>query len=335
MQPFLYARAGGVPEAVAAGADGATAYLAGGTELLNWMRLGLLDPARVLDISRLPGLDRVEALPGGGVRLGALVRLNDAAQHEAVARDYPALSQAILKAASAQLRNLATLGGNPVQRTRCAYYRAEEALPCNKRVPGSGCSALHGLNDRHAIFGWTEACVATQPSDPAVALAALDATIVTEAPASAPGGGGRRIPARAFHTLPGEAGAASHNVLRPGELIVAIEVPAPARRSAYVKVRERESYEYATVSAAAAVDAEGGVIRRARLALGSVAHRPWRLDEAERRLVGVSLSDRDALRAALDASFADARPLSHNAYKVPLARNAALRALETAGGMPA
>ena len=335
MQPFSYARAGSVPEAVAAGAGPGTAYLAGGTELLNWMRLGILDPARVLDISRLPGLDGIEAPPGGGLRIGALVRLNDAAQHPAVARDYPVLSQAILKAASAQLRNLATIGGNPVQRTRCAYYRAEELLPCNKRQPGSGCSALHGENSRHAIFGWTEACVATQPSDPAVALAALDAVLVTEA-----AGGGRHIPARTFHTLPGEAGpephdVGPHNVLRPGELIVAIELPAPARQSAYLKVRERESYEYATISAAAALEAEGGVIRRARVALGSVAHRPWRLDDAERRLAGVRLDDRAALRAALDASFADARPLSGNAYKVPLARNAALRALETAGGMPA
>ena len=330
MQPFSYARAGSVPEAVAAGAGPGTAYLAGGTELLNWMRLGILDPARVLDISRLPGLDQLDALPGGGLRIGALVRLNDAAQHPAVARDYPVLSQAILKAASAQLRNLATIGGNPAQRTRCAYYRAEEALPCNKRQPDSGCSALHGENSHHAIFGWTEACVATQPSDPAVALAALDAVLVTEA-----AGGGRRIPAQTFHTLPGEAGPEPHNVLQPGELIVAIELPAPARQSAYLKVRERESYEYATVSAAVAVEAQGGVIRRARVALGSVAHRPWRLNDAERRLAGVRLDDRTALRAALDASFADARPLTGNAHKVPLARNAALRALETAGGMPA
>ena len=208
MLPFTYARAGSVPEALASGAE--TAYLAGGTELLNWLRLGIAAPAHVLDIARLPGLDRIEALPGGGLRIGALARLNDAAQHEAVARDYPVLSQAILKAASPQLRNLATIGGNPVQRTRCPYYRAEEQPPCNKRVPGSGCAALHGINDRHAIFGWTEACVATQPSDPAVALAALDAVIVTEARA-----GGRRIPARAFHTLPRRwAGAAQRAARR-------------------------------------------------------------------------------------------------------------------------
>jgi xanthine dehydrogenase YagS FAD-binding subunit len=165
MHPFAYARASSVPEAVAAGAAPGTAFLAGGTELLNWMRLGIAAPERVLDVSRIGGLDRIEPLPGGaGLRIGALVRLNDAAQHEAVRRDYPVLSQAILKAASAQLRNLATVGGNVVQRTRCPYFRAEELLPCNKRAPGSGCAALEGLNDKHAIFGWSEACVATQPS---------------------------------------------------------------------------------------------------------------------------------------------------------------------------
>jgi xanthine dehydrogenase YagS FAD-binding subunit len=199
-------------------------------------------------------------------------------------------------------------------------------LPCNKRVPGSGCSALHGSNERHAIFGWSEACVATQPSDPAVALAVLDAVIVTEH-----ADGGRNIPAREFHTLP-EPDPVPHNVLRHGELITAIELPAPARRSAYLKIRERESYEYATVSAAVAVEMDGEVIRSARIALGSVAHRPWRLDAAEQRLVGTRIGSPEA-RAAIEAGFSDARPLSHNAYKIPLARNAALRVLETAGRM--
>ena len=326
MLPFAYARAGSVREAVAAGGGAETVFLAGGTELLNWMRLGIAVPARVVDVSRIPGLDRIAELPGGGLRIGALVRLNDAAQHAAVARDYPVLSQSILKAASAQLRNLATVGGNPVQRTRCPYYRAEEALPCNKRTPGSGCAALHGMNDRHAIFGWTDACVATQPSDPAVALAALDAQIVAES-----ADGERRIPARAFHTLPAD-GPERHNVLRPGELIVGIELPAPAPRSAYIKVRERESYEYATVSAAVAVEMDGEVVRAARIALGSVAHRPWRLDASEALLAGTRIGSPQA-RAAVDAGFADARPLAHNAHKVPLARNAVLRALEIAGGM--
>ena len=328
MLPFAYARAAKIDQAIWIGAEPDTAFLAGGTELLNWLRLGIAAPARILDISRIDGLDRIEALPEGGIRIGALVRLNDAAQHAAVMQDYPVLSQAILKAASPQLRNLATIGGNPLQRTRCPYFRAEEHLPCNKRAPGSGCSALHGINDKHAIFGWSEHCVATQPSDPAVALAALDAVYVTEHRE-----GGRRIPATEFHTLPGDR-PQDDNVLRPGELITGIDVPAPARRSAYLKVRERASYEYATVSAAAVVDVDGGKIRRARIALGSVAHRPWRLQAAEDRLSGLSLDDRDGVRAAIEESFADARPLAHNAYKIPLAKNAALRALGTAARMP-
>ncbi|HET8725879.1 MAG TPA: xanthine dehydrogenase family protein subunit M [Alphaproteobacteria bacterium] len=328
MTPFAYARAANVGEAVAAAAQPGTALLAGGTELLNWLRLGVAAPARVLDISRIGGLDRIAPTDDGGLRIGALARLNDAARHEAVSRDYPVLSQAILKAASAQLRNLATVGGNPLQKTRCAYFRAEETLPCNKRVPGSGCSALHGLNDGHAIFGWSEACVATQPSDPAVALAALDAVIVTEHP-----DGGRRIPAREFHTLPADR-AEIDTVLEPGELITAFELPAPARRSAYVKVRERESYEFATVSAAAVLDLDGMVIRSARIALGSVAHRPWRLDAAERALTGCRVGSED-VRLAVRQGFADARPLAHNAYKVTLARNAALRAIELAAETPA
>ncbi len=326
MLPFAYERADSVQQAVIGGAAGDSMFLAGGTELLNWLRLGLAAPAHVIDVSRLAGLDAIETLPNGGLRIGALVRLNDAAQHAAVMRDYPVLSQAILKAASAQLRNLATIGGNPVQRTRCPYYRAEEDLPCNKRAPGSGCAARHGINDRHAIFGWTDECVAVQPSDPAVALAVLDAEIVTERAE-----GGRRIPARLFHTLPSD-GPERHNVLQAGELIVAIELPAPARRSAYVKVRERESYEYATVSAAVALDMDGDTIRAARVALGSVAARPWRLEATERLLAGTRIGSPE-MRAAIAAGFADARPLSHNAHKIPLARNAALRALDMAARM--
>ena len=328
MMPFAYARAAGVDQALAAGAAPDTAYLAGGTELLNWLRLGIAAPARMLDIAQLDGLDRIEPMRDGGLRIGALVRLNDAALQETVLRDYPVLSQAILKAASAQLRNLATIGGNPLQKTRCAYFRAEEALPCNKRAPGSGCSARHGINDKHAIFGWTDDCVATQPSDPAVALAALDAVFVT-----AHRDGGRRIPAAEFHTLPGDY-PERDNVLRHGELITAIELSGPARHSAYLKVRERESYEYATVSAAAVLDMDGSAIRRARIALGSVAHRPWRLRAAEDRLAGSDSGDRDALRSAIEASFAEARPLAHNAYKIPLAKNAALRVIETAARTP-
>jgi xanthine dehydrogenase YagS FAD-binding subunit len=331
MQPFTYTRVAEADQALIAAADADTMFLAGGTELLNWMRLGIVAPAALVDITRIDGLDRIEPMPdggvrAGGVRIGALVKLNDAAQHPLVMRDFPVLSEAMLKAASAQLRNLATVGGNLMQRTRCAYFRAEETLPCNKRVANSGCAARHGLNDKHAIFGWTDACVAVQPSDPAVALAALDAVVVTSAQ-----GGGRRIPVREFHTLP-DADPTRHNVLRHGELITAIEIDTPSPRSAYLKVRERESYEYATVSAAACVELDDdNRIRRARIALGSVAHRPWRLEEAETRLSGVRADSRDA-RAAIDAAFAAARPLEHNAYKIPLARNAAWRVLQTAAG---
>jgi xanthine dehydrogenase YagS FAD-binding subunit len=243
-------------------------------------------------------------------------------------RDYPVLSQAILKSASAQLRNLATVGGNPIQKTRCGYFRAEEMLPCNKRNPGSGCSALNGINDRHAIFGWSEACVATQPSDPATALAALDAVFVT-----AHKDGQRRIQAADLHTLPGTM-PHIENTLRQGELIVAIELPGTAPRSAYLKLRERESYEYAIVSAAVALDLDRGRISRARIALGSVAHKPWRLAQAERSLAGVSANDQAAIRKIIDASFGDARPLKHNAYKIVLAKNATERTIRLAAGTP-
>src|SRR5437764_6199889 len=286
MLPFAYARAADISQAIGAGDAPDVCYLAGGTEILNWLRLGIATPERVIDISRIGGLDAIEPTVQGGLRIGALVRLSDAAQHPSMKRDYPVLSEAILKAASPQLRNLATIGGNPLQKTRCAYFRAEEKLPCNKREPGSGCAAVNGLNENHAIFGWSESCVATQPSDPAVALAALDASFIAEY-----SDGGRRIAATEFHTLP-DRHPDRDNVLRQGELITAIELPSPAPRSAYVKVRERESYEYAIVSASAALDMKAGKIAKARLALGSVAHRPWRLRDAEARLAGLDGSDR-------------------------------------------
>jgi xanthine dehydrogenase YagS FAD-binding subunit len=326
--PFRYARAASLAQVLAAGAEADTAFLAGGTELLNWLRLGVAAPARVLDITRLDGLAGIEALPGGALRIGALAALGEVAQHELVERDYPVLHQAVLKSASPQIRNLATIGGNPLQNTRCAYFRSSEPVRCNKRAPGSGCAARHGLNDHHAIFGWTDDCVATQPSDPAVALAALDAVIAT-----AHADGGRRIAATELHPLPGGPRWATH-VLRPGELITAIELPQPAPRSAYVKVRERESYEYATVSAAVVLELDGEVVRRARIALGSVAHRPWRLTAAEHALAGAAAGDIDGVRRAIDAAFADARPLAHNAHKIPLAKNAAVRAFELAVRLP-
>jgi xanthine dehydrogenase YagS FAD-binding subunit len=325
---FRYARGASLEQVLAAGAEADTAFLAGGTELLNWLRFGIAAPARVLDITRLDGLARIEALPGGALRIGALAALGDVARHALVERHYPVLHQALLRSASPQIRNLATIGGNPLQNTRCPYFRSSEPVRCNKRAPGSGCAARHGINDQHAIFGWTDDCVATQPSDPAVALAALDAAFTT-----AHRDGARRIAATELHPLPGGPRWPTH-VLRPGELITAIELPAPAPRSAYVKVRERESYEYATVSTTVVVEIDGAVIRRARIALGSVAHRPWRLTAAEDALAGAAAGDREGVRRAIDAAFADARPLAHNAHKIPLARNAALRAFELAAGLP-
>ena len=323
MLDFNYSQARTLGEAMDL-ADGRDAMiLAGGTELLNWMRIGIARPAHVVDITRLPGMSGVEKLVNGIVRIGALTKLNDAAQHPLIQTGFPVLSQAILKSASAQIRNLATIGGNPLQRVRCPYFRADELTPCNRRTPGSGCAAVHGYNEKHAIFGWTERCVAVHPADPPVALAALDAVYVTEGRE-----GRRRIPARSFNVLPDVDPAAS-SVLRSGEIIRAVEIEPAPPTSAYLKIRERESYEYATVSAAVALDLDGEIIRRARIALGSVAMRPWRLDEAEKLLVGVRLGDPD-VAAAVDANFSDARPLSKNSYKIKLARNAALRTIELA-----
>jgi xanthine dehydrogenase YagS FAD-binding subunit len=326
MRPFAYARARTLDDAVAAAREPGTVVLAGGTELLNWLRLGVAAPDRVLDISRVAGLDRIEPLPRGGLRIGALVRLNDVAADDRVAREWPVLREAIHKSASAQLRNLATIGANLLQKTRCAYFRSEDPAPCNRRLPGSGCSALQGHDERHALFGWTEACIATQPSDPAVALAALDAQVVTRSAS-----GGRRIGVTDFHVLPAD-GVDRDTVLEPGELIEAIELGRPAPHSAYVKVRERESYEYALVSAAATVElGEGGRIDSARIALGSVALRPWRLTEAERLVTGMTPDD-PGVTGAIDAALADARPVAGSAYKVAIARGAARRALMTAAG---
>jgi xanthine dehydrogenase YagS FAD-binding subunit len=327
MRPFAYARADTLDEAVQAAAEEGTAILAGGTELINWMRLGVVAPERVVDVSRLPGLDAIEDRPGGGVRIGALARLNDVAGDPRVAAGWPVLAESINRAASAQLRNLATIGGNLLQRTRCAYFRAEEPVPCNRRAPGSGCAALTGLNDRHALFGWTEDCGATHPADPPVALAVLDAEVVTRGP-----GGGRRIPMTDFHVVPAERLEAD-SVLEPGELVEAIEIAAPAPHSAYVKVRERASYEYALVSAAATIEPAGdGTIAAARIALGSVALRPWRLPAAEAALPGLHPGDPETAAVLRDA-LGEARPFGASGFKVRLAAAAARRALMTAAGV--
>jgi xanthine dehydrogenase YagS FAD-binding subunit len=344
MRDFAYARASDLTQAVAALADGAVA-IAGGTELLNWMRLGIADTDAVVDIGRLAELREI-TVEGDVLRIGALATLNEIGESEQVRTTAPVLSQACLDAASAQLRNLATIGGNVLQKTRCPYFRVEAAAagampwPCNKRAPGTGCAARESGYARLALFGGTDECVATQPSDPAVALAALDATVHV-----AGANGPREIPmtdfhltqeeARRAHPPPGDAAAvALENRLRRGELIVAYSMPVGdlSRHSAYLKVRERESYEYALVAVAAAVALDGARVRAARIALGSVAQKPWRLTPAETALAGQTL-DESSVDRALDAALAAARPPAGNEFKVMLARNAARRALLTAGGV--
>ncbi|WP_125613940.1 FAD binding domain-containing protein [Specibacter cremeus] len=323
MKAFAYAKAPDLAAALAAIEDPGTSVIAGGTEMVNWLKEGIATPERLVDINGLP-LDGIDARPEG-LRLGALARMSDAAP--VVAAEYPVLAESLLCAASPQLRNMASLGGNLLQRTRCPYFRAEVLLPCNKRAPGSGCAARHGETRTQAIFGWSDACVATHPSDFAVALAALDATVIIVGPR-----GERTVPVTGFYRLPGDDPTVE-TVLAPDELVTAIDVPAGphTRASHYLKVRERASYEFAMVAVAAALAHDGGVVTDARLALGGVAARPWRLDRTEAALRGVSLDDTEALRAAVAASFAEARPLAGNAFKVKLAQRATLRALTTAG----
>jgi xanthine dehydrogenase YagS FAD-binding subunit len=337
MKNFDYVVAGRVEDAFVS--DGTTTMpIAGGTELLNWFRLGIAAPDRIIDLARIDGLDGIRR-DGDRLSIGALATLNMVGEDALVAEHAAALGDACLKAASAQVRNRATIGGNVLQKTRCAYFRAEEPLPwgCNKRVPGSGCAAREGLNDRHAILGWTDDCVAVQPSDPVVALAALEAEVELHGP-----GGRRTLPVADLHLTPAEAArelrlaspqeaARAETRMSPGEVIVAYHLPIrPGSRSAYVKVRERASYEYALVSAAAALTIENGAIRHAAIALGSVALKPWRLPRAEAALIGLA-PRREAVLPALRAALAEARPLAHNRYKVALAVNAAGRAIIEAG----
>jgi xanthine dehydrogenase YagS FAD-binding subunit len=334
VRDFAYARAGTAEAAAGALADPRTSVIAGGTELLNWFRLGIAAPDRVVDIGGLDELRRIDR-DGDELRIGALATLNEIGEHPLVTQAAGALASACLQAASAQIRNRATIGGNVLQRTRCPYFRAEEPLPwpCSKRDPGSGCTSLAGRHERQAIFGWTQDCVAVQPSDPAVALAMLDARADVLGPA-----GPRTIPMREFHLTQREAADAGQPMretrLEPGELITGFRLPASTGGQAYIKVRERASYEYAIVSAAAAVrlaSARGQRIAVARVALGSVAQRPWPLTAAEAELPGIPLT-REALTPVIERAMADAVPLPQNGFKVLMARNAAVRALLTAGG---
>jgi xanthine dehydrogenase YagS FAD-binding subunit len=324
MRPLSYARATDVPSALAlAGNDPASAFLAGGTTEIDLVRLGVARPELLVDINAL-GLADVEDLPGGGLRIGALARMSDVARAPGVVQRYPAISQALLLGASQQLRNMATMGGNLCQRVRCAYFR-DNVSPCNKRAPGSGCSALEGLNRGHAILGTSAQCIATHPSDVAVALVAFDAVVVT-----ATGQGPRRIPVDDFFLLPGETPHVEHP-LAHGELIIAIEVPPAgvARQSLYLKFRDRQSYEFALVSVAAAVRVQDGSIVDVRLALGGVGTKPWRARRAEALLLGAPARAASFLAAA-QAELQAAVTRRDNAFKVELAERAIVRGLTRA-----
>lgn len=321
MRPVRYLRAPDPAAAVAAvaAADGAV-FLAGGTNLVDLMKLGVEAPGLLVDVSRLP-LTAIEPTERGGLSIGAAVRNSDLAGDRRVRTQYPVLAQALLAGASGQLRNVATVGGNLLQRTRCLYFQ-DITKPCNKRVPGSGCPAREGYHRELAILGTSPACIATHPSDMAVALAALDASVRVLGPQ-----GERAIPLTDFYRLPGEE-PQRDTVLSHGELITAVDLPplAFATRSHYRKIRDRASYAFALVSVAAALDVEGGVVRDVRLALGGVAPRPWRAWRAEAVLRGAPASE-DVFGRAASAELADAQPLPGNAFKVPLARNTLVRTL--------
>lgn len=303
-------------------------FLAGGTTMLDLMKLDVMRPERLVDINALAGPHGVIEAGAGGLRIGALARMAEVADHPAVRRDWPVVAQSLALAASAQLRNMATVGGNVLQRTRCAYFRDVSWTACNKREPGSGCAAIGGHNRLHAVLGTSETCIASYPGDFAQALIALDATVDLIGP-----DGARTIPFAELHRPPGDT-PEIETVLRPDELITGFAVPALpwAQRSLYLKVRDRESYAFAAASAAVALDMDGAKVREARIALGGVATVPWRAREAETALAGQELSEASAQRAA-EAAFRDVRTHGHNGFKPELGRGTLVRALLDAGRM--
>ncbi|MCP4026759.1 MAG: xanthine dehydrogenase family protein subunit M [Sphingomonas sp.] len=324
MREFAFQPTQRIDQAVAAhGRDAAASYIAGGTTLVDLVKLDVMRPTRVIDVSRLP-LNEVERLDDGRLRIGALVTNTALAHHPQVIERYPLLSQAILAGASTQIRNMATTAGNVMQRTRCPYYR-DVAAACNRREPGSGCDALHGINRMHAVLGVSEHCIAVHPSDMCVAMAALGATLTLEGP-----GGTREMAFNDFHRLPAERPDREHE-LDDGELIthVTLDTPIEGAGSYYLKLRDRASYEFALASAGAVIAVSDGVIREARLALGGIATKPWRSIEAEQ-----ALHDQPAaittFEMAAEAALQDAVPREHNAFKIPLARQAIVRALREA-----
>jgi len=327
MKPFEYSRAGDVAQAVQLVArDDSAKFLGGGTNLIDLMKYDVERPGHLVDVTHL-NLTKVETLPNGGLRIGALVRNSDLAENPHVMRDYPVLSQALLAGASAQLRNMATTGGNLLQRTRC-YYFYDTAFPCNKRTPGSGCSALTGFNRIHAVLGQSDSCIAVHPSDMCVAMAALDAVVHVTGPK-----GDRVIPFGEFHRLPGETPQVDTNLSRD-EIITHIDLPRSevARRSSYLKIRDRASYAFALVSVAAALHVEHGTITEARLALGGVAHKPWRAHEAEASLKGHAPTA-DAFRHAAELALTGAKAYAHNEFKIEIAKRAIVRSFSDLGGV--
>jgi xanthine dehydrogenase YagS FAD-binding subunit len=325
MNPFVYLRADSVASALDGAGRGGT-FIAGGTNLVDLMKEHVATPHELVDITRLP-LHKIEPTADGGVRIGALVTNSQVAYDSVIERRYPLLARAILAGASPQLRNMASTGGNLLQRTRC-YYFYDVGTPCNKRAPGSGCPAREGQNRIHAILGASEQCIATHPSDMCVALAALEARVCVQG-----AGGARVIPFADFHRLPGDTPERDTNLLK-GELITAVELPPEgfAQHFTYLKLRDRASYAFALVSVAAALQLEDGVVRGARIALGGVAHKPWRKREAEALLVGHA-ADARTFKQAADLIVGEAVGYRHNTFKIELARRAVVRALEQAAGL--
>jgi xanthine dehydrogenase YagS FAD-binding subunit len=327
MNPFDFARALDTSGAVTAGSREGVRFIAGGTNLVDLMKAGVETPAHVLDINALP-MTAVEA-ETGGIRIGALARMSDVAANALIKERVPVVSQALLLSAAPQIRNMASIGGNLMQRTRCPYFRELLFAPCNKRDPGSGCAAIGGDNRMHAVLGTSEACIATHPSDLAVALAAMDAVITVRGPK-----GARKINATDFHLIPGRTPHLEHD-LQHGELITSVFLPdaAHARHSAYLKVRDRASFEFALASAAVGIELANGTIRAARVAFGGIATKPWRARFAEAALTGQRPSP-DVFRAAAEAEMKSAKGRGANDYKIELAKRTLVRALsDLTGGM--
>jgi xanthine dehydrogenase YagS FAD-binding subunit len=328
MRPFVYERVNDTGAAVNAASSEWNQFLAGGTTLIDLMKLDVMRPERVIDINALSEQLGQISVTEKSLRLGGLVRMAQAADHPVIRRDFPVIAQSLELAASAQLRNMASLAGNVLQRTRCSYFRDVSYTNCNKRRPGSGCAALDGINRQHAVLGTSRDCIATYPGDFAQALIALDAKVEIASPE-----GTHAVPFAALHRAPGDTPQVE-TMLAPGELITAFDIPVTGwtRRSVYLKIRDRESYEFALASAAVALDLEGGRVREARIALGGVATRPWRAKDAESALQGKTIDDAST-KAAADAAFAQAAPRQHNAFKVELGKQTLMRALRQAAAL--